>query len=240
MLNTRNRAGKSLITSSLQYLGATSPTLQRVVIHLLQPLLVSSIVYLWITLYEAPIWFTLLGCLVLLLVIRSRYLQKHSNSHLSSENEVHPVNTASSEMPKQFNTEDQQTPKSTNTANSSRLIAHLDVANLCEEKSDPDCPSEPEKMSIDDRSSLEPPEDSYDSSLEFPDDSRVSLDSCTHSCEHKGKFHPPRPTTMALRRKYSDNSLSGSVLSSIDSPMEFSDPDYDSRSNEEEDSDSFT
>jgi hypothetical protein len=239
MSNTRNRVGKSLITSTLQYLGATSPTLQRVVIHLVQPLLVSSIVYLWITLYKTPIWFTLVGVLVLLLVIRSCYLQrKNSNAHLASENEVHPVDAASSEPLKRSNTDEQHsTPKSTKTDNSSRLIAQIGVASLCEEKSDPDSASEPEKMSIDDHSSLEPPEDSHDSSLGLPEDSRASLESSIYSSDGKGKFHSP-PAATTLRRKYSDNSLSGSVLSSIDSPMEFSDPDDDSLS-EDADADSF-
>jgi hypothetical protein len=243
MSNTRSRMGKSVITSTLQYLGATSPTVQRVMIHLIQPLLVSSIVYLWVTLYSRPIWFTLIGFLFLVFVIRHCYLQRyHATNSFSNESEVHPVNGSTSASDagalKRTNSGgargvDLPTPKSTNTNNtnnSSELIAQIGVANLCdEEKSDPDSSSrgggsifaalEPEKMSI--------------------DDSSVESSACREELSYSSDYNTQgkcRPSP--LRRKPSDYSLSGSCLSSLESAMEFSDPEYNSAS-EEEDADSF-
>ncbi len=69
-----SRPIKSLITSMFQYIGATSPTLQRVLIHLIQPLFMSSLIYLWIILLSHPEWFSLVGTLFLLGFVRSIYL----------------------------------------------------------------------------------------------------------------------------------------------------------------------
>lgn len=54
-----------LLTSYLQKLGATSPTLQRVLVHSLQPLFLSAIIVLWIFITNNPIWSIPIGVFVL-------------------------------------------------------------------------------------------------------------------------------------------------------------------------------
>jgi hypothetical protein len=60
----------ALTTAMLQYLGAFSPTLQRVMIHSLQPLVLSAIYFMFDLLLRHPLYFIPFGSVVLYVVYR--------------------------------------------------------------------------------------------------------------------------------------------------------------------------
>jgi hypothetical protein len=80
---SKSRAAKSFLTSLMQQFGSTSPALQRFLIHLMQPLLVSSLVFLWAFLFNHPEWFSLLGLVLVVglsvLIVRQRRQQQDAN-----------------------------------------------------------------------------------------------------------------------------------------------------------------
>jgi hypothetical protein len=59
----------SIILAGLQSLGASSATLQRLVIHGVQPLFVSALYLFWIILYRYPIWWAVVGPTIFLFVV---------------------------------------------------------------------------------------------------------------------------------------------------------------------------
>jgi hypothetical protein len=208
--NTRARAGKSFMTSTLQYLGASSPTAQRVFIHLIQPLFVSSIVYLWVVLIHRPVLFAPLGFLVLLCIARSCHSRRAQRELQSQESEIHPIDSPVTKPP---------APPSELTAVAAQPTL---LSDRCEEKAD-DCE---EKASDLDQSSLaEPSVSGEDGSLSI-----MSGDFSSTS-DRRGE----RPSSLSsgwnpppCHRYHSDRSLAASIMSSIDSPMELSDPDSES------------
>jgi hypothetical protein len=73
----------TLILSALQHLGASSPTLQRLLIHGVQPLFVSAIFLVWVVLYRDPIWWAVVGPIMLGIVgalVWNHYRQSRSSS----------------------------------------------------------------------------------------------------------------------------------------------------------------
>jgi hypothetical protein len=80
---SRSRGAKSFLTSLMQQFGSTSPALQRFLIHLAQPLLVSSLIYLWAYLFNHPEWFSLVGAMLVVglyfLIVRKRRQQQDAN-----------------------------------------------------------------------------------------------------------------------------------------------------------------
>lgn len=77
--SSKSRAIKSIFTSMMQQFGSTSPTIQRFMIHLIQPLLVSSLIFLWAFFFNNPIWFilptTLIGLAMIFYWFRSQRKQ---------------------------------------------------------------------------------------------------------------------------------------------------------------------
>jgi len=66
--SSRSRVVKFSLTNVLvrllQHLGGTSPTAQRVLIHLMQPLAVSGLFVLWVVLWKHPLWSIVFGVLI--------------------------------------------------------------------------------------------------------------------------------------------------------------------------------
>jgi hypothetical protein len=80
----------AVVIAILQNLGAMSPSVQRLVIHSLQPFAVSALYLLFQSLSDHPIYFTVLGFLVVvgLIMIGRSYLSELSHDNL---NNIHPV-----------------------------------------------------------------------------------------------------------------------------------------------------
>jgi LPXTG-motif cell wall-anchored protein len=80
---SKSRGVKSFLTSLMQQFGSTSPALQRFLIHLMQPLLVSSLIFLWAFLFNHPLWLILLGGVLALglfwFIVRKRRQQQDEN-----------------------------------------------------------------------------------------------------------------------------------------------------------------
>jgi len=76
----RNFLATSLILTAFQHLGATSPTLQRVFIHSIQPLFVSLLILIWMFSMENPYFGAAMAVLVLLVLIMfaQRYLSSRN------------------------------------------------------------------------------------------------------------------------------------------------------------------
>jgi hypothetical protein len=219
------------MTSTLQYLGATSPTIQRVLIHLVQPLFVSSVVYLWVVLLHRPVLFAPLGAVILLYAARCYFSNKSNHELQSQESEIHPIDSSAA-----IKSEISAAPRSGDTTVTAQHPAVELLGDCCEEKLDSDdCEeksSDPEHMSIDepslsgyDGSSIV--SGGYPSSINYQvgdDDEDPSLSSSYQVGEDPSSlssgWKPP-----PCHRIYSDRSLAASVLSSVDSHMEFSDPD---------------
>jgi len=78
-----NRGKKFILTavilSGLQQLGASSPTVQRVTIHLLQPLAICGLSILWLMLWENPLWCIPIGLIILYKA--GQYCHNKRNEH---------------------------------------------------------------------------------------------------------------------------------------------------------------
>ena len=82
----------AITTTILQYLGALSPTLQRVMIHSLQPLVMSGIYFIFDYLLNNPLYFIPLGCMVCYLtylLIESKLRDRHEAE--DNLNAIHPT-----------------------------------------------------------------------------------------------------------------------------------------------------
>jgi hypothetical protein len=81
----------SMLLSALQHLGASSPTLQRLLIHGVQPLFVSAIFLMWIVLFRHPLWWAVIGPLILFVfgfLAWTHFRQSHSPSIGDKQDDV--------------------------------------------------------------------------------------------------------------------------------------------------------
>jgi hypothetical protein len=151
---SKSRAAKSFLTSLMQQFGSTSPALQRFLIHLMQPLLVSSLVFLWAFLFNHPEWFSLLGLVLVVglsvLIVRQRRQQQDANEAAW----IHPL----SEQVKKTGEGDE-----TSSHNNNPAVVDAHVAVNESEEDDPvsdDDHDEDEKDSEDEMVAESPGEDS--------------------------------------------------------------------------------
>jgi hypothetical protein len=76
----------------MQQFGSTSPVIQRFLIHLMQPLLVSSLIFLWAFFFNHPVWFTLPGAMVVV-GVAVYFLRKNQQQEESKL--IHPMTSRS-------------------------------------------------------------------------------------------------------------------------------------------------
>ena len=90
----------ALTTAILQYLGACSPTFQRVFIHSMQPLVLSGFYFLLDLLFRQPLFFLPFGSLVLYLlyrVVEGEYRRRSYEETEKGHHEIHPILTPTQE-----------------------------------------------------------------------------------------------------------------------------------------------
>lgn len=87
----------ALTTALLQYLGALSPTLQRVMIHSMQPLVLSAMYFVFDLMLRNPFYFLPFGALVFYVGYRI-FEEKYRRGTLEVEgaNEIHPLTSTPS------------------------------------------------------------------------------------------------------------------------------------------------
>jgi hypothetical protein len=119
----------SLLVAWLQKLGALSPTLQRVIIHMLQPMVASGLVLLWFPLQKHPELWSVVGLLALYLgyLVYQNYQADHQSAGVGeSPSEVTPLESNKAQ------TVDFQTPR--DAAPPPRSQPHSQSPDHAEEK----------------------------------------------------------------------------------------------------------